>query len=374
MHTWRWHLLLRRNKNWQLAFDNAITTLKLCKSKDTIYQNAFNLLFTSATKLVENSNVDAIVQQYKGKLEALSDKNITITKDPSIPVIAKIQIAEFHNHKEHRLLYKNEVPHLDHLLMHEMMHLDLIIQARIAGENKKMVCYKSQREDFIKRNQSLVNKMDKMGIDPDTAQNAILSMLDGLNSLIYNTPIDLFIEQYLYEKYEKLRPYQLLSLLEIVKYGIEAVTNRAVIDITPLPIIKPTITLNLVMALHLKALFGVDLIEEHKAPHSSHLEMAQTLYEEFLEYKDDREPGEEYELIKHWGEDLKINQHFSLQDEYPKEDNTDELLSDIENGLLLEDDYTLEDKREMKKFLKAHSHDNVNPAIAMFMVNAHALF
>lgn len=92
-----------------------------------------------------------------------------------------------------------------------------------------------------------------------------------------------------------------------------------------------------------------------------------------MQYKDDRQPGEEYELVQHWAEDLKLNQYFELIDENEyrdKKTKLDTILESIER-----DPFDLESKdpfkeREMQKFQQSQKDLGTNMAVVMFMVDA----
>jgi hypothetical protein len=72
--------------------------------------------------------------------------------------------------------------------------------------------------------------------------------------------------------------------------------------------------LNIATALQYKELYGVDLIPKLKAT-PIEMRSANDFYSEYKEYVQDRAPAEEYELVQHWGEDLKLDKYFALVDE-----------------------------------------------------------
>jgi hypothetical protein len=97
------------------------------------------------------------------------------------------------------------------------------------------------------------------------------------------------------------------------------------------------------------------------------------MFDEFKEYRKDRQAGEEYELVQHWGEDLKFNKYFELVDEneYRSErNNIDEIISSIE-----QDPLGVNSDKEFKKeqtdtFLKSEKEIGINMAVVMFMVDS----
>lgn len=46
------------------------------------------------------------------------------------------------------------------------------------------------------------------------------------------------------------------------------------------------------------------------------MKLATDFYDEYLQYKDDKEPAEDYELVLHWAEDLKLDKNFELVNEH----------------------------------------------------------
>jgi len=92
------------------------------------------------------------------------------------------------------------------------------------------------------------------------------------------------------------------------------------------------------------------------------------LYLQYLDLKDDKDPAEEYDLIRWWAEDLKIDQFFKLKIE-GQNDSLDDQIKSIENDPLnLHGDTSHEDE-EMEKFISAHKSDNVKMHIVFYMIS-----
>ena len=158
--------------------------------------------------------------------------------------------------------------------------------------------------------------------------------------------------------------------------GLKAVTDKKIVELSPKDIISKSKVYNLVNAIQFKELFGLDFIKDFNAT-SNELKLSTDFYVEFQQYKEDKEPAEEYELVLHWAEDLKIDAYFELVNEHEyrtKRTDIDNLLSSIEK-----DPYDLESKdpykeREMDKFQKSQEEIGINMAVAMFMVDALQFF
>ncbi|MEX2369767.1 MAG: hypothetical protein WD578_02085, partial [Bacteroidales bacterium] len=212
-------------------------------------------------------------------------------------------------------------------------------------------------------------KLKKGGIPEAKVNNLMEMFFSGVNGQILNTPIDLFIEDRIYNRFKHLRPLQFMSLYTITKQGIEANTRPDIIKITPTKVLSASITYNLVSAMHFRDLFGVDFIADHK-PKKSEVDKAAELYKEFQDYRHDKDPGEEYNLVQFWAEDLNVDGYFELVDENKSSKSADSVLNDIEKDPygLDEDDPSKE--RKMKQFIETHGDKDTNMAVAMHMVIA----
>jgi len=260
--------------------------------------------------------------------------------------------------------------------MHELVHLDFTNQARKEGLNQLFITTQSEKADFIRSIEPTIKKLNRLGYDENTIANYSTALFDGINRQTFNTPIDLFIEDFLYNEYPDLRPYQFLSLYTLIQEGLKAVTDERAVDLSPKDILSKSKIYNIVSAIQFKDLYGLDFINEFKAS-TSELKQAQDFYNEFLEYKNDKKPGEEYELVQHWAEDLKLEKNFELIDEDTyrnKRTNLENLINAIEKDPFdIETKSTFKEK-ETEKFLESQKAIGTNMAVVMFMVDALQFF
>ncbi|MCG9880530.1 MAG: hypothetical protein MH472_08025 [Bacteroidia bacterium] len=358
------------------AFYSTIRAIKLNTNRDVLYQNSVRNAFEIAKDLISSDSGKKIYREFRHKLEFEGDKKIDIIQDEEIPTAAKFEFAENYDREVHIVRFKPSYPANEHLIMHELVHLDLVIQARKLGINQLFISNKSHKSTFVKSLDTTIKKFSKMGMSEKSIEEYCNNIFEGLNRQIFNTPIDLFIEQFLFNEFPALRPYQFLSLDSILQEGLKAVTDKNIVELSPKDILSKSKVYNLVNALQFKDLFGFDFIKDFNAT-PNELNYANNFYNEFLEYKDDKEPAEEYELILHWAEDLKLDKNFELVNEIEfrtKRTNVDNLLKSIEK-----DPYDLESKdpfkaREMKKFQASQESIGTNMAVAMFMVDALKFF
>lgn len=354
------------------AFYSTIMAVKLNKNKDVLYQNSVRQAFEIAKKIISTDIGRKIYREYRQKLEFEGDKRIDITKDDEIPTAAKFEFAENYDRDVHLVKYKTTYPAVEHLIMHELVHLDFVIQARKDDLNQLFISNQSHKREFIKGLEPTIKKFNKMGISENSISEYCSSLFDGINRQIFNTPIDLFIEQFLFDDFPQIRPFQFLSLYNMLQESLKAVTDEKIVELSPRDILSKSKIYNIVNAILFKELFGFDFIKDFNATQSE-LKTAYDFYEEYLQYKDDKKPAEEYELVLHWAEDLKLEGNFELVNEIEfrsKRTNIDNLLTSIEN-----DPYDIETKdpykeREMDKFQKSQQRIGTNMAVVMFMVDA----
>jgi tetratricopeptide (TPR) repeat protein len=366
----------KENKHKE-AFTLAIKILKSNPSNTPLYNNAFNLAFTSAKEVsIKNtSKVEKDIEAFQKQLEELSGKTVSIAIDENIETPAKISIAEYHNKDHHQLLYKNTDITVQHLILHELYHLKLVVDARQANSNMLFTSYKKHQDAFFTSNEKYIKKLRKQGVAEQQINKLITSVFHGLNSQIYNTPIDLFIEDLIYNEHEHVRPLQCISLTNLVNQGISATTSKQIVESFPKKLISKSKVLNLVNALHLKNLYGVDMLSDFK-PSKLELSQANRLFEEFIEYRNDKEASEEYELVQHWAEDLNIAKYFKLEQEKVSSKKTaEEVLDEINKdpyGLDSPEPQHIIDERQ--NFINQHANKDTNKAVTFYMVGAISVF
>ena len=175
----------------------------------------------------------------------------------------------------------------------------------------------------------------------------------------------------IFKKHATFKPVQFISLITLIQKGIEATTSPVILKSFPKSIVSKSKILNLLNALHLKDLYGVDKIAQFK-PTKTEITQATDFFNEFLEYRKDKAPGEEYELIQHWAEDLNIDKYFQLEHEKTKTSKTpDEVLDEINKdpyGLDSPEPQYIIDERQ--KFIDQHANEDTNKAVTFYMVGA----
>jgi len=142
-------------------------------------------------------------------------------------------LAENYEREIHLVKYKPSYPAVEHLIMHELAHLDFVIEARKGELNQLFISTQNHKSEFIKGLEPTIKKFNKVGISEKSIVDYCSNLFEGVNRQIFNTPIDLFIENFLYNEFSELRPFQFISLYTILQEGLKAVTDKKIVELSP---------------------------------------------------------------------------------------------------------------------------------------------
>ena len=352
------------------AFEYAVKAVKVADENDPMAQQLSNLLFAIARSYLKEFDASLLVDAYIDELEERANKKIKKEIGDSISTSAKIEFAEYYNRDYHLIKYKQDNPAFNHLIMHELVHLDLVLQARGYDDNvNKLFSVRSEHKlQFNKDHEEDFDKLRRHNFPDDVIKNFTESLFTGMNNQIYNAPLDLFIEEFLYNKFPKLRPVQFLSLETLLMEGIKAVTTKER-KLIPPNILRASTILNLVTAFHLKYLYGVDYTPLFKAP-TADLKLANQLFDDYQRNKNDHKPGDEYNFVIRWAGELELNKYFEFipEKEY---NNSDYLTSKLKE--ISEDPFGLENPLPDDAIKKPLNYDDSpagKMAVTMYCLDA----
>jgi len=336
------------------------------QTKDGFYRTTINQINHISKRILETDLGRKIFIKYRHKLEFEGNRIIDIFEDSNIQTAAKIEFAENYNRDNHILKYKPSYPAFEHLIMHELVHLDYVIQARKNNENQLFISTGDHKKKFIKSLEPTTKKLNNLGVDDESISKFSIGVFEGLTSQVFNTPIDLFIENFLYNEYPDLRAFQFISLNNMIKEGIKAVTDKKITDLYPKELISKSKIYNLVNAFQLRDLFGFDHSKDFNAS-KVELKIANDFYNEFLTHREDKKPSIEYELILRWAKRLELDQNFTLIDESIYRDNSKKEISN-------ETREVIDEEREMFRVQKTQEEIGTNMAVVMYMIGALQFF
>ena len=269
------------------------------------------LMIVAAKNLVSSTNYINVMLGIKDSIELESKSKVKIEEDNNLEVSAKLQYGKVYNRNYNLVKYNPKMPYMEHLVIHELMHLDMALEASKRGSN--MIVYSNNENKLAFRNKYaswISNIVNKFG--HSRAMSVVDKMHEGLMVQIMNCPLDLFVEKRMYDKYPIVKAAQLLSLMHQETLNQESIAKGQQ-GIFPKSIVTASKIMNIVSSMHLEKLFGLRFYQNYK-PTKAEFETAKDLYEEYLAYHDYR-PGEEYELVEYFAETLGMQDFFKLKNE-----------------------------------------------------------
>ena len=328
------------------------------RSKDrpenpAVRKELLKLYLTIAKDLAAQTNYINVWKGIKEELEAVDHVNIRFEEDKSMNVLAKLEYAPWHATKEHIIRYNPDKEYVDHLFIHEMMHLKLSQQATLANRGKVMISTEQTKAAFNKRYMSFMRKKHSH-LPADELKKVMAGLADGIGLQLMNCPLDLFVEHIIYSTYKVVRPIQLLSLFHMEQDNINSVRKASLQGFFPKELTHANKVMNLVTSMHFKDIYGIDLLHEY-SPSKLEFDQAKDLYDEFKAYLDSYKAGDEYEMMEYFVLSLKMEDLVEMMDE-----------SQMTNGIRA--DVSLEsDLKECGK--SALSEEDGNVANAEFALN-----
>lgn len=366
-----------QKEEFRKSWDFAIETFRNEEQVESVvYQKALQLALDSAKSLVKQQIGRESLVDYIQEIENLTGKDVRIEEDSSISTAAKVEFAENYRRDFHLVKTNPKYPNTDHLIAHELTHLKLAEEARREGLNMLFIGKDSKLDEFRKSIQGSLKNLEKRGIPQTSIDKYAYDLFHGILGQVFNTPIDLFIEDYLFNHFPELRYVQFISLYQMNVEAHKAVNDPKIIDLSPSDILTKSRIFNVVSARHFASLFGVKM-EKSYSIKSFELEQIDAFWDEFSEYRNDKEPGEEYELIQHWGEDLELDSYFKLEEENSAgisnqslSKSPEDILDQIEKDPFQQSKLDGEEEEELRRFQEQHSGKDLNMAVAMYMVGA----
>lgn len=345
------------------------------------------LMLASAQAITEQYNYHDVYLGIKDTLEEQGRADIREEADEKLKVYAQLQYGPSRGRSYHLLRYNPKRPYIPHLMVHELMHLDMTLDAKNKGIGAQVVYSSSENEGkfhakFIAWQKKLTSK-----IGHTKAVEVVNEVFNGLMVQVMNCPLDLFVEQRMFDKFQVIRPIQLLSLLAQEEENIKAIEGTMKAGFLPQQIVRASKIMNIVSSMHFEHLYGIRLYQYYK-PTKAEFDTAKELYEEYQAYSDYK-PGEEYDLIKFFAETLDLEDFISFSPESEfyfaneeakreREEFRDSVLDDEDklkgNSM---DGLSDEQKANQDRFYEQHK-DGEDPAItmmmAMYMLGALELF
>ena len=346
--------------NYLTAFNFALKAWKNIDKRDSRTQSIFKLLVNIANAQDENLVIEALYIPFKDELEKELWRKIVFRRDDWIKSVARVKIAEYYWTDKHIVLFNPKNFWYKYSIMHELMHLKMISDARKMWKNKVIWAEWNKKQELVKYMEDHATYMQKQYDSQfDSYATEILQQ-------VYNSPLDLCVENNLYNKYEGLRPSQFLFQMQLIMSAIDVSNNKDLKERVPGIIYDANVTMNSILAQQIKDLYWVDYTSHFW--HNDLVRLWKKLYDKFDSQKDTMQPWDEYELVKLWADKLWFSQYFDFEDE--------DLNKSIKNWLHIEDDsekYSVDEIQAEVERLEPDSSE-INMAVVMYCLAAIRFF
>ena len=330
-----------------------------------VREELLKLYLTVAKALSGKTNYINIWKGIKDELEAVDHVIIRFEETKTLQVLAKLEYAPLHGAKEHIVKYNPEKEFVDHMFVHEMMHLKMNQQATLAGKGKAVISSESTRSAFDRRFLRFMQKTHKQ-LSSSSIRDIMDHLADGLCLQLMNCPLDLFVEHMIYTTYKDMRPIQLLSLFHQEMNNIEGLKKANEEGFFPKEIVRVNKVMNIATSMHLKDMYGIDIIKEYH-PTKQEYEQAKDLFDEFKAYLNTYHPGDEYEMMEYFVQSLDMDDLIDIRDESEitnrlKKQRQSDALEELPQQTLSEEDVDVANA----DFALKHQ-DGANPTETMMM-------
>jgi Tfp pilus assembly protein PilF len=331
-----------------------------------VREELVKLFITVAKDYADKTNYLNVWLGIKDELEAVDHVNIRFTEDRSLNVHAKMEYAPLHAAKEHVIRYNPSKDFVEHLFIHEMMHLKMSQKATKDRRAKAVISSEQTRAAFRRRYINFMKKKHSH-IPSQELDKVINGLADGLGLQLMNCPLDLLVEQMIYQGYKIVRPIQLLSLFHMEQDNINAVKQASSNGFFPKEIVYANKVMNMVTSMHFKDMYGINLLGQYH-PTKQEFDHAKDLYDEFKAYLNTFNPGDEYEMLEYFVQSFNMEDLVEIIDESQvtagmKADlSMKSDLKDLRGGALSEEDVDVANAQ----FALNHQ-DGANPTETMMM-------
>ncbi len=309
-----------------------------------VRQELLKLLLTTARDITESTDYESKVFEFAHSLETKFDVTIKFERDDEQDTLAHLEFADFHHRKDHVVKYQKNGNYC-HYMLHELTHLEMMLSAQRNGK-LQTIGFTQRNFDAFLQDYTIHFDEIKKKIGAIQTEKLAKHLFQGFSLQVMNAPLDLFVEQKIYEKVE-FRPLQLTSLFAMESSNIDAVRQTANVAEFPQIIKDTNKLLNMLQSLLLRKLYGLDFVNQYK-PSQNMMNRATEFFKTFENSIESFNAGDEYILFSKVASTLDLIKYFTL--------------SSIEKN-----EIKTETERKQDQFNKTHNPTNVDPMITVMM-------
>ena len=273
-----------------------------------VRQELLKLLLTIARDIAESTDYESKVFEFAHSLETKFDITIKFERDDEQDTLAHLEFADFHHRKDHVVKYRKDGNYC-HYMLHELTHLEMMLSAQRNGKLQTIGFTQKNFDAFLQDYKRHFDEVKKK-IGAVQSEKLAKHLFQGLSLQVMNAPLDLFVEQKIYEKAE-FRPLQLTSLFAMESSNIDAVRQTANVSEFPQIIKDTNKLLNILQSLLLRKLYGLDFVNQYK-PSQNMMNRATEFFKAFEDSLASFNAGDEYAVFEKIATALGLIKYFAL--------------------------------------------------------------
>lgn len=283
-------------------------------------------------------------------------KPVKLQKDENQPFMAHLEFGDFYGRNYHIIKYRQQ-GHFIHLVLHELMHLEMMEEAKAARKLLKIGFKQENFDLFLDKFTPSLQKVVKLMGEAKAGQFA-KQLFTGISQQVMNNPLDLFVETKIYEQHPQFRPVQFSSLYDMEETNLKAIKDSARSEYIPAEIKSASRCLNMISSLFLERHYHCSLFKNFSTSELDD-EFARLSYNKFERAWNSHSAGSEYELFIDLAEVMEMKDYFTIT-------NAADGASKVDEEIETEAD------RQQRKFDETHgkNDDMVNMMMSQYMLAA----
>jgi tetratricopeptide (TPR) repeat protein len=275
-------------------------------------------MYLSLAEMYSKANHERLMELVDGRridLENTAERMpVQLVVDRSLTGIQARAESAWHRDGSRHVIRYNDQDQLviPHLIAHEIEHLMLENEARLAGVNRWFVSTATTRERAIRGMRGDIERLKRRGLPDDVVQQFILSLVDGLANQLFSCPLDMVVEHRVRLALPELAPNQFLSLRATSEKNRQAILGSGASAVAPKRVYEASGAMNAAYAMFIDHLYhgATDYASAYKGAMA---DRGAELFELWADRIGTLSPGEELDLVDAFARALGLEDWFEWQ-------------------------------------------------------------
>ncbi len=285
------------------ALDRALGTLRERSAAPEVWDASQGLLVQLSSIAAHEcgNRAEAMLSAVEEEVASLGGLPVRVEDSTLRGILAKIELGWVYGRPFHRVLINHGAGvERVHQVRHELEHARLASLARRAGVNK---WFASSPESFALAQRAIASdlaRLGKLGMSPLEQSEMGRHWIDGINSQLYNFPIDLLIETTMLREHPEFRELWFFAVERQLRVAVKIVEDRTIANSTSRIIYRASNAMNGAFALWFEDQYPrrTDIASRFKR--SDNFATSKRLYESWKASAVNWKPGEEFDWIDEW--------------------------------------------------------------------------